>query len=109
MCESAQIFPHISEGLIDVFLKRGARGVIGTEIPMIDAFADLFSRQFFEGLFYKHNDYDKPDSIGKVLFKLRRKFLDMGNPLGFAYTYFGDSTIHLRESITLSDKEAPSS
>jgi hypothetical protein len=99
MCESAQIFPNISEGLIDVFLKNGARGVIGTEIPMLPSFADLFSRILFEELFYQRDEEGRPMSVGRVLFNLRRKFLAMGNPLGFAYTFFGDGTTRLSKSL----------
>lgn len=96
MCESAQIFPNISKGFIDVFLRHQARGVIGTEIPMIPSFADLFSREFFESLFHGQDAEGKPLSIGNILFDLRRRYLDMGNPLGFAYTYYGDTTIFVQ-------------
>ncbi len=95
MCESAQVFPSISGGLIDVFLEKGARGVIGTEIPMLPQFADLFSRKFFDALFYTEHDDGSPVSVGRALLDLRREFLDVGNPLGFAYTLFGDATTHL--------------
>ncbi len=102
MCESAQIFPSLSDGLIDIFLKRGARGVIGTEIPMIDSFADLFAREFFHLLFYQRIDIngdETPIPVGETLYELRRKFLDLENPLGFAYTMYGDATIHLERSL----------
>lgn len=99
MCESAQVYPTISEGLIEVFLKNGARGVIGTEIPMIDQFADLFSRQFFEAMFYQKDADRKPVFVGKALLDLRRRYIDMGNPLGFAYTYFGNARTRLEESV----------
>jgi hypothetical protein len=95
MCESAQVFPNISGGLIDEFLRKGAGGAIGTEIPMLDHFADLFSRQFFEALFYQLDETGCPLNIGKILLDLRRKFVDMGNPLAFAYTLFGDATTKL--------------
>lgn len=103
MCESAQVFPNVSGGLVDVFLRKGARGVIGTEIPMLDSFADLFSREFFNALFYQKDEGKNPVSVGKILFDLRRKFLDIGNPLGFAYTLFGDATMHLSHSLPTSN------
>jgi hypothetical protein len=96
MCESAQIFPNISKGLIDTFLRRQARGVLGTEIPMIPSFADLYAREFFEALFHGRDAEGNPLHIGKVLFDLRRRFLDLGNPLGFAYTYYGDATMFVQ-------------
>jgi hypothetical protein len=101
MCESAQIFPDISEGLIDVFLKKGARAVIGTEMPMLPHFADLFSRRFFEAFLTAPADEDtngdrnKTASVGFILYKLRREFLNKGNPLGFAYTLFGSAMTRL--------------
>jgi hypothetical protein len=103
MCESAQVFPNISGGLIDEFLKKGARDVIGTEIPMLPQFADLFSTKFFDALFYLVDENDNPTSVGKVLLGLRREFLEVGNPLGFAYTLFGDATTRLSESLTSGD------
>jgi hypothetical protein len=99
MCESAQVFPNISEGLIDAFLKKGARNVIGTEIPMLDRFADLFSRQFFDALFFGLDKAKQPMSIGEIMYNLRRKFMELGNPLGFAYTSFGDVTTRLSKSL----------
>ena len=100
MCESAQVFPSMDKGLVDTFLKKGARGVIGTEIPMIDSFADLFSREFFDKFFYEQDEAKNPVSVGKILFDLRRKFLGMGNPLGFTYTFYGDAMTRLRRSLS---------
>jgi hypothetical protein len=90
ICESAQVFSSLSGGLIDGFLKKGARGVIGTEIPMVDAFADVFSRELFDRLF--GSGKVGPEPLGAALRALRCKYLDMNNPLGFAYTYFGDTS-----------------
>ena len=98
MCESAQVFPTISEGLIDTFLKRGARTVIGTEMPMLPHFADLFSRRFFERFLYCGDGGAAPDA-GVVLLELRRTFLSQKNPLGFAYTLFGDARARLEHGL----------
>ena len=91
MCESAQVFSSLSGGLIDGFLKKGARGVIGAEIPMVDAFADVFSRELFDRLLFGP-DKAGPEPVGAALRALRCRYLDMNNPLGFAYTYFGDTS-----------------
>jgi hypothetical protein len=48
MCESAQVFPSLADGLVSVFLAKGAVGVIGTEMPMLTQFAELFGRMFLE-------------------------------------------------------------
>ena len=87
MCESAQVFPLVKGGLIDAFLEKGARAVIGTEIPMLTPFADLYSREFFDALFFDGAP------VGEILYRLRRKYLDVGNPLAFAYTLFGDAMV----------------
>ena len=87
MCESAQVFPLIKGGLIDAFLEKGARAVIGTEIPMLSSFADLYSREFFDALLFDGAP------VGEILHRLRRKYLDVGNPLAFAYTLFGDAMV----------------
>lgn len=94
MCESAQVLPALKGSLIDVFLSKGARAVMGTEIPMITSFADLISREFFDALLSS----DKPARIGDILFHLRRKHLDNGNPLAFAYTIFGDAMVSVAHS-----------
>lgn len=96
MCESAQVFPSLTDGLVDVFLRHRARGVIGTEMPMIPSFADLFARRFFEEFFSRPR---VDASVGKILFDLRREFMSKKNPLGFAYTFFGDATAHLSSPI----------
>jgi hypothetical protein len=95
ICESAQIFPERAESLVKTFITKGARTVIGTEIPMLPAFADLLSRQFFEKLFYETTVSGQVISSGRILFDLRRQFFDMKNPIGFAYTLYGDATTHL--------------
>lgn len=98
MCESSEFYPGASENLVDVFLRRGARGVIGTEVPVLVAFAHEFSRCFFEA-FFAAGKGGEGNEIGTVLWQLRRKFLDEGNPLAFAYTYFGDATTRLKPAL----------
>jgi len=96
MCQSAQVLPSLSGGFIPFFLKRGARMVIGTECPMTSAFADPFAREFFQRLL-------QGQKIGSVLWELRREFLDQGNPLGLAYTMYGDANCQLSETILKSN------
>ena len=84
MRQFAQVFPTLSDGLVHVFLRRGALGVIGTEIPMLPQFADLFGRMFLD-------KFMAGEPVGRILLDLRRQFMDQRNPLGLAYTHFGDA------------------
>lgn len=67
MCESAQVYPTLKGGFIDAFLRKGARAVIATEIPMLAPFADLMSREFFDAFFFR----EEPGTVGEILFNLR--------------------------------------
>jgi hypothetical protein len=98
MCESAEFYPGATDNLVDVFLRRGARGVIGTEVPVLAAFGDTAARGFFEA-FFGAGRSGEGQEIGTVLWQIRRSFLDQGNPLGFVYTYFGDATTRLKPAI----------
>jgi CHAT domain len=98
MCESSDYYPGTTDNLVDVFLRRGARGVIGTEVPVLPAFGDSFARGFFEA-FFTAGSAGEGKEIGTVLWQLRRSFLDQGNPLAFIYTYFGDATTRMKPAI----------
>lgn len=92
MCESAQVLPSLSGGFIPFFIQRGARGVIGTECPMTSTFAHPFSQAFFRRFL-------EGQPVGQVLWELRRDYLEQGNPLGLAYTLYGDANTRLGEAI----------
>jgi hypothetical protein len=87
MCQSADLVPSMSSGLVRVFLDHNASAVIGTECPMTAIFANAFGEAVLNGLF-------GGDDIGTALWKARRRFLgdDMRNPLGLAYTLYGRAT-----------------
>jgi hypothetical protein len=110
MCESAEFYPGATDNLVDVFLEHGAGGVIGTEIPMMTVFGDLMARRFFELYLSADPDSDGTEgqAIGRVLWLLRRQFLDDDNPLAFAYTHYGDATTKLKPAIRGRDVKAES-
>jgi hypothetical protein len=85
MCESAQATPSLSESFVHFFINRGARCVIGTECTMMATFAHHFSEELLQSLL-------GGDTIGDAFLKSRRKFLQLNNPLGLAYTLFGSAT-----------------
>lgn len=92
MCQSADLFPTISSGLVRVFLDHNASAVLGTECPMTSVFAHAFSKVIFDNLF-------SGEDVGTTVWNARRYFLgnDMRNPLGLAYTLYGRGTARLGE------------
>jgi hypothetical protein len=88
LCESAEIYPALTDSFIQFFLSHGASTVIGTECEMTTAFAHPFSEQLLGGFFAGRN-------VGQVLLDARRHFIDLGNPLGLAYTLYGSATTRL--------------
>jgi len=93
MCQSADLLPSMSNGLVRLFLDHNASAVVGTESPMTAVFAHAFANLVFEALF-------GGDDIGTALWKARRHFLrdDMRNPLGLAYTLYGRAIARLGNS-----------
>lgn len=89
-CQSADLLPSISSGLVRVFLDHNASAVLGTESPMTSTFANAFAKDVLNDLFGGEN-------VGRALWNARRHFLgaEMRNPLGLAYTLYGRSTARL--------------
>ncbi len=89
MCESAQVLPTLSSGFIPFFSQLGARGILGTECPMLAPFAAAFGQKLIERL-------GQGEAMGDILPALRRHFIEEErNPLGLAYTYYGDADAHV--------------
>jgi hypothetical protein len=90
MCQSADLLPSVTTGLVRVFLKKSASAVVGTESPMTAVFAHAFAERVLDDLF---NDND----LGTALWNTRRHFLsgDVRNLLALAYTLYGRATVRL--------------
>jgi len=104
MCESIQIWPSSGDSFVDVLLRRGARGVLGAEMPIPTAFGDIFGRMFLEEMsrgrpMSGQNLATDGRTIGEVLWTLRRQFLENGNPLAFGYSFYGDSETRFRPAL----------
>ncbi len=97
MCESAQVFPSLSDGFVPFFIGRGARAIVGTECSMNTIFADDFARGFLTRFF-------RGEAAGDILLALRRHYLDKGNPLALAYTVYCDADLRLSEPLLPSDQ-----
>jgi hypothetical protein len=48
MCQSADLLPSMSSGLVRVFLDHNASAVVGTESPMTAVFANVFAGAVFD-------------------------------------------------------------
>ncbi|MGH9632134.1 MAG: hypothetical protein ACRD7E_27835, partial [Bryobacteraceae bacterium] len=92
MCQSAQVTPSFSQSFVHFFLTRGAEGVIGTECSMNPLFAAHFGEAFLEDLL-------SGEPTGAILLQLRRRYMQIGNPLGLAYTLFGRATSSIQPPI----------
>lgn len=92
MCQSAQVLPSLSGGLIPFFIEKGARAVVGTECSMNMLFGDRFARDFLDRFLHG-------EAAGTVLWQLRQERLNAGDPLALAYTLFGDTDFRLAEPV----------
>lgn len=99
MCQSAELMPSMSSGLVRVFLDHNASAVVGTEAPMSAVFANAFAEVVFDQLF-------AGDNIGTALRKARRHFLsdNQRNPLGLAYTLYGRALARLGSGAIINAK-----
>ena len=90
MCQSADLVPSLTGGLVRLFLDHNASAVVGTECPMTAIFAHEFSRVIFQELF-------GGSDLGTALLAARCYFLseDLRNPLGLAYTLYGRAIARL--------------
>jgi hypothetical protein len=78
-CESADLSPLFYNGLVPYFMKKGARGVIGTECKTPALFAVEWANAFFSRLI-------DGAAVGETVLRLRQEFLrEHGNPLGLIY------------------------
>ncbi|HEY1013570.1 MAG TPA: CHAT domain-containing protein [Herpetosiphonaceae bacterium] len=90
MCESAQVLPALGTGFVPFFSQIGARGVVGTECPMLATFAAEFGQRALQRL-------AAGEAIGDALVALRKEFIEQErNPLGLAYTYYGDADLSFK-------------
>lgn len=92
-CESAKIELRTLGSMVDALASAGAAGIVGTEY---DVFSGLSSRFAFEVTVAMWGDDDTPAmSLGTAITAFRRRLLLEGNPLGFVFTPFGRSELHL--------------
>lgn len=91
-CHSAAVQPLFADGFAGFFInKRGARAFIGTETEIPQALAHDAALRFWRA-------FDQGESIAKILYDLRRYYLDQhNNILAFAYSLYGPGDVHLAQ------------
>jgi hypothetical protein len=95
-CRSTELSPLFYSGFLPYFIRKGARGVIGTECDVPAIFAAEWARRFFN-LFLAGGR-----TIGEVLLYLRRDFLERErNMLGLIYALYCDADTQLRPGLRM--------
>ncbi|WP_342078228.1 hypothetical protein [Yoonia sp. SS1-5] len=84
MCQSAEAAPGRSDGLLLRLLDRGAAAVIGTECEMTATFASAFGEHVLDAIL-------GGEDLGSAMLSARRYFQKSGNPLGLAYSLYGQA------------------
>lgn len=78
-CESGSHSPAVLTNFLEAFRDKNAIGVIGTVIKIPATFAAAFGCEVIKA-------YLQGKPLGVVLFGLRRRLIDLGNPLGLFYS-----------------------
>ena len=99
MCDSGDVLPGFSAGLVPYFINRGARAVIASQSPLTPLFAHGLIGQVIGGMF-------AGDELGSALLNARQAYAAAGDIFGLTYTLFGSSSTRLAQSIGKSRKTA---
>jgi hypothetical protein len=95
-CATGDYGPESYVSLIDDFLNAGASGVVGTECPLMEPFAEHYATEIFKRLF-------AGEPLGQAMLAVRRELLQQHlNPLGLAYSLYAAHEIALARPVSLS-------
>jgi CHAT domain len=93
-CATGDYSPESYVSLIDDFLNAGASGVVGTECPVSETFAEYYATDVFQRLF-------AGEAMGQAMLAVRRNLLQQYyNPLGLVYSLYAAHEIALARSVT---------
>ncbi|MBD2198394.1 MULTISPECIES: CHAT domain-containing protein [Calothrix] len=93
-CATGDYSPESYISLIDDFRAAGASGVIGTECPVPELFAELYAFTLLKRVF-------RGEPLGKAMLAVRREMLQQNfNPLGLLYSLYAPYEIALARAIT---------
>lgn len=93
-CATGDYGPESYVSLIDDFLNAGASGVVGTECPVSENFAEHYATEVFKRLF-------AGEPMGQAMLTVRRELLQQHyNPLGLVYALYAAHEIALAYSVS---------
>jgi CHAT domain-containing protein len=93
-CATGDYSPESYVNLIDDFLNAGASGVVGTECPVLENFAEYYATEVFKRLF-------TGEPMGQAMLAVRRSLLQKNyNPLGLVYSLYAAHEIALARSVS---------
>lgn len=88
-CHTAELTPQDRARFVDGFMEANASGVIGTEMPVYDDFANKAAL-----LFFSHFIMEK-QTVGQALREMRMDLLAEGNLFGLGYSAYCLSNLQL--------------
>ncbi|HEY9800841.1 MAG TPA: CHAT domain-containing protein [Leptolyngbyaceae cyanobacterium] len=92
-CATGDYGPDSYISLIDDFRVAGASGVIGTECPIPELFAELYAVTLLKRVF-------RGEPLGKAMLTVRREMLQQNlNPLGLLYSLYAPYEIALARAL----------
>lgn len=92
-CATGDYGPESYISLIDDFRSAGASGVIGTECPVPELFAELYAITLLKRVF-------RGEPLGQAMLTVRREMLQQNlNPLGLVYSLYAPYEIALARAI----------
>lgn len=88
-CQSGELSPFMAtEGLVPFFIRKGARGVLGTEVDTPALFAAEFAKRFFARF------VEGGITMGDLLLELRKEFLEKhNNVMGLLYSLYSSGDV----------------
>ncbi|MTJ15328.1 CHAT domain-containing protein [Anabaena sp. UHCC 0187] len=92
-CATADYSPESYISLIDDFRSAGASGVIGTECPVPELFAEFYAITLLKRVF-------RGEPLGQAMLTVRREMLQQNlNPLGLVYSLYAPYEIALARTL----------
>jgi hypothetical protein len=92
MCESVQLTPTLTSGLVDKFMELQAMAVVGTETSVPPRFAHHFGLELLTAFL-------GGAQLGTALLAARRRYAEKSDLFGLAYTLYGSGRVTVEPPI----------